>query len=101
MTAESFRAGVEDNGIVRKIIGDEQAVALRARQYRESSRIRERRSGRSFANSKRNFFPIRNGLRRNLDEALGTYLSVRKFVDRDAVAGALRLLAGGVGDRSH
>ena len=94
-------ACIEDNGVVGKIIGDEQAVALGAGQHCEPRGIWERSSGGSFAHSERHFFPFGDGLRRNLDEALRSNLSGREFVHRDAVTGILRLLAGRVGDRAH
>src|ERR1019366_7069971 len=63
--------------------------------------VRQRGSGRSCAQAVRDFFPFGDGLGRDLDEAFGSDLTLCKLVHRDAVAGAGRLLAGGIGDRAH
>ena len=76
-------------------------VAFGAGEHGQSSGIRQRGSLGRRALSERDFFAFGDLLGRNLDEALRSNMSVREFVDRDAVAGALRLLAGGISNRTH
>src|SRR5258708_8470741 len=79
----------------------EAGAGIRACKGRESRRIGQRGSSGSIAQSERDLLPFSDPLRRNLDKSFWRNLSVREFVNRDAIARARRFLAGRVGDRSH
>ena len=58
-------------------------------------------SGGRLLQARHYFLPGGEFLRRDLDEALGSYFAFAKSVDSDAVAGVTWLLAFGIREGSH
>src|SRR6266568_1485317 len=94
-------ARIDDNHIVRKVIGNNQLVSIPPGDNSYSSGIRYGCSSCRFTQTESNIFARGNFLWRYLDESFGCDFAFTEAIHHNAVAGRLRPGSGRVGDRAH
>src|SRR5271154_5399240 len=89
--------GVDENYIIRKIVGDQQLVGYAlGRDHRHPRGIRDRGSLGGLAHAGRYFLPRSNLLWWNLDKAIPHDLALVKTVNGDPISRVALLFASGI-----